>query len=128
MENWRGSCDGRYVNAEGTSGDWLTAYFRMGLTANPNDAHKSAAYAAAAAGKALYMNGNESYTHGGAIMCDGFMFIGDWSEQENITVGSTMDVTAKKAFGQPQLIPVTYDSGPNGANAQEGSACLFDHD
>lgn len=129
MENWRGSCDGRYVNAEGTSGDWLTAYFRMGLTANPNDAHKSAAYAAAAAGKALYMNGNESYTHGGAIMCDGFMFVGDWwSEQENITVGSTMDVTAKKAFGQPQLIPVTYDSGPNGANAQEGSACLFDHD
>lgn len=129
MENWRGSCDGRYVNAEGTSGDWLTAYFRMGLTANPNDAHKSAAYAAAAAGQALYMNGNESYTHGGAIMCDGFMFVGDWwSEQENITVGSTMDVTAKKAFGQPQLIPVTYDSGPNGANAQEGSACLFDHD
>lgn len=126
MENWRGSCDGRYVNAEGTSGDWLTAYFRMGLTANPSDAHKSAAYAAAAAGKALYMNGNESYTHGGAIMCDGFMFVGDWSEQENITVGSTMDVTAKKAFGQPRPMNVTYDSGPDGANAQEGSSCLFD--
>lgn len=126
MENWKGSCDGRYVNAEGTSGDWLTAYFRMGLTANPNDAHKSAAYAAAAAGQALYINGNESYTHGGAIMCDGFMFIGDWSVEENITVGSTMDVTAKKAFGQPQSIHVIYDSGPNGANAQEGSSCLFD--
>ena len=128
MENWKGSCDGRYVNAEDMSGEWLTAYFRMGLTANPNDVDKSAAYeAAAAAGKALYMNGNESYTHGGAIMCDGFMFVGDWSDQENITVGSTMDVTAKKAFGQPQLIPVTYDRGPNGANDQEGSACLFDH-
>ena len=129
MENWRGSCDGRYVNAEGTSGDWLTAYFRMGLTANPNDAHKSAAYeAAAAAGKALYINGNESYTHGGAIMCDGYMFIGDWSVEENITVGSTMDVTAKKAFGQPRSIHVIYDSGPDGANDQEGSSCLFDHD
>ena len=126
MENWRGSCDGRYVNAEGMSGEWLTAYFRMGLTANPNDAHKSAAYEAAAAGKALYMNGNESYTHGGAIMCDGFMFVGDWSVEENITVGSTMDVTAKKAFGQPKPIPVTYDSGPTGANDQEGSSCLFD--
>ena len=128
MENWKGSCDGRYVNAENTSDDdWLTAYFRMGLTANPSDEHKSAAYEAAAAGKALYINGNESYTHGGAVMCDGFMFVGDWSEQENITVGSTMDVTAKKAFGQPEPINVTYDSGPDGANAKEGSSCLFDH-
>lgn len=126
MENWKGSCDGRYVNAEGMSDGWLTAYFRMGLTANPSDADKSAAYKAAA-GQALYINGNESYTHGGAVMCDGFMFIGDWSNQENITVGSTMDVTAKKAFGQPQSIDVTYDSGPTGANDQEGSACLFDH-
>ena len=129
MENWKGSCDGRYVNAEGMSDGWLTAYFRMGLTANPSDADKSAAYAAAAAGQAaLYMNGNESYTHGGAIMCDGFMFIGDWSKQENITVGSTMDVTAKKAFGEPRSMNVTYDSGPDGANDHEGSACLFDHD
>lgn len=32
---------------------------------------------------------------GGAVMCDGLMFVGDWSDQENITVGSTMDVTAK---------------------------------
>ena len=127
MENWKGSCDGRYVNAEDMSGDWLTAYFRMGLTANPTDANKSTAYKAAADGQALYMNGNESYTHGGAIMCDGFMFVGDWSEQENITVGSTMDVTAKKAFGLPQSINVIYDSGPTGANAQEGSSCLFDH-
>lgn len=128
MENWKGSCDGRYVNAEDMSGDWLTAYFRMGLTANPSDADKSAAYNAAAAGPALYINGNESYTHGGAVMCDGFMFVGDWSEQENITVGSTMDVTAKKAFGQPRPIDVIYDGGPTGANAQEGSSRLFDHD
>ena len=95
MENWKGSCDGRYVNAEDMSDDWITAYFRMGLTANPSDADKSATYEAAAAGQALYINGNESYTHGGAVMCDGFMFVGDWSDQENITVGSTMDVTAK---------------------------------
>ena len=128
MENWKGSCDGRYVNAEGMSDGWLTAYFRMGLTANPTDADKSKAYKAAADGQALYINGNESYTHGGAVMCNGFMFVGDWSNQENITVGSTMDVTAKKAFGQPEPINVTYDSGPTGANADEGSACLFDND
>ena len=127
MENWKGSCDGRYVDAENTSDDWLTAYFRMGLTANPTDADKSKAYKAAADGQALYINGNESYTHGGAVMCNGFMFVGDWSEQKNITVGSTMDVTAKKAFGQPELINVTYDSGPTGANPQESSSCLFDH-
>ena len=126
MENWKGSCDGQYVNANDTSDDWLTAYFRMGLTAHPSDEHKSAAYEAAADGQALYMNGNESYTHGGAVMCNGFMFVGDWSEQENITVGSTMDVTAKKAFGQPHPIDVTYDNGPTGANNREGSACLFD--
>ena len=126
MENWKGSCDGRYVNAEDMSGDWLTAYFRMGLTANPSDADKNAAYNAAA-GQALYINGNESYTHGGAVMCNGFMFVGDCSNQENITVGSTMDVTAKKAFGQPHPIDVTYDSGPTGANDQESSSCLFDH-
>ena len=125
MENWKGSCDGQYVNAEGMSDDWLTAYFRMGLTAHPSDADKSAAYKAAA-GKALYINGNESYTHGGAVMCNGFMFVGDWSEQENITVGSTMDVTAKKAFGLPQSMNVTYDRGPGGANNRESSACLFD--
>lgn len=128
MENWKGSCDGRYVNAEGMSNGWLTAYFRMGLTANPTDADKSTAYKAAADGQALYINGNESYTHGGAVMCNGFMFVGDWSNQENITVGSTMDVTAKKAFGQPRSMNVTYDSGPTGANADEGSACLFDND
>ena len=128
MENWKGSCDGRYVNAEGMSDGWLTAYFRMGLTANPTDADKSTAYKAAADGQALYINGNESYTHGGAVMCNGFMFVGDWSEQENITVGSTMDVTAKKAFGLPQSINVIYDSGPDGANNQEGSSRLFDHD
>ena len=128
MENWKGSCDGRYVNAEDMSDDdWLTAYFRMGLTANPSDGDKSKAYKVAADGQALYINGNESYTHGGAVMCNGFMFVGDWSDQENITVGSTMDVTAKKAFGQPQPINVTYDKGPTGANDQEGSACLFDH-
>ena len=128
MENWKGSCDGRYVKAEGMSDGWLTAYFRMGLTAHPSDADKNAAYAAAAADQAaLYMNGNESYTHGGAVMCNGFMFVGDWSKQENITVGSTMDVTAKKAFGLPQSINVIYDSGPDGANDKEGSSCLFDH-
>ena len=127
MENWKGSCDGRYVNAEGMSDGWLTAYFRMGLTANPTDADKSTAYKAAAGGQALYINGNESYTHGGAVMCNGFMFVGDWSDQENITVGSTMDVTAKKAFGQPHPINVTYDKGPTGANDKEGSSCLFDH-
>ena len=127
-ENWKGSCDGRHVDANDTSDDWLTAYFRMGLTANPTDADKSAAYKAAADGQALYINGNESYTHGGAVMCNGFMFVGDWSEQENITVGSTMDVTAKKAFGQPESINVIYDSGPDGANDQEGSSRLFDHD
>lgn len=127
MENWKGSCDGRYVNAEGMSDGWLTAYFRMGLTANPTDADKSTAYKAAADGQALYINGNESYTHGGAVMCNGFMFVGDWSDQENITVGSTMDVTAKKAFGLPQSINVTYDKGPDGANGQEGSSRLFDH-
>lgn len=127
MENWKGSCDGRYVNAEGMSDGWLTAYFRMGLTANPTDADKSKAYKAAADGQALYINGNESYTHGGAVMCNGFMFVGDWSDQENITVGSTMDVTAKKAFGLPQSINVIYDSGPDGANDREGSSRLFDH-
>ena len=128
MENWKGSCDGQYVNAEGMSDGWLTAYFRMGLTAHPSDADKNAAYAAAAADQAaLYMNGNESYTHGGAVMCNGFMFVGDWSKQENITVGSTMDVTAKKAFGLPQSINVIYDSGPDGANDREGSSRLFDH-
>ena len=127
MENWKGSCDGRYVNAEGMSDGWLTAYFRMGLTGNPTDADKSKAYKAAADGQALYINGNESYTHGGAVMCNGFMFVGDWSKQENITVGSTMDVTAKKAFGQPHPINVTYDKGPTGANDKEGSSCLFDH-
>ena len=128
MENWKGSCDGRYVNAEDMSDDdWLTAYFRMGLTANPSDGDKSKAYKAAADGQALYINGNESYTHGGAVMCNGFMFVGDWSEQENITVGSTMDVTAKKAFGQPRSMNVTYDKGPTGANNYEGSSCLFDH-
>ena len=126
MENWKGSCDGRYVNANDTSDDWLTAYFRMGLTANPSDADKSAAYQAAADGQALYINGNESYTHGGAVMCNGFMFVGDWSNQKNVTVGSTMDVTAKKAFGLPQSINVIYDSGPDGANDQEGSSRLFD--
>ena len=38
-----------------------------------------------------------------------------------------MEVTAKKAFGVPQPIDVTYVKGPAGANDQEGISCLFDH-
>lgn len=69
--NWEGSADGKAVT--GGMDDILQAINVMGLTSNPDAAGKKAAQDAAA----VYINGNESYTHGGGILCNGDLIVGN---------------------------------------------------
>ncbi len=93
---WSGSADGVAVSAAaGERGYWLISSVRMGLNAAPSAADKQAARDAAK-GSALYVTGNYSYTHGGAIMCNGIMTIGP--NIEGIEIPANLKLHAKKRF------------------------------
>lgn len=86
---WRGSADHHEVSA--SKDELLVSNEVMGLQSHPSDADKQLAYDAAK----LYMNGNYSYTHGGAIMCNGNLIVGI---PQDITVSSKVTIKASKAF------------------------------
>ena len=87
--NWRGSIDGVPVRA--TESDTLISSYLMGLTSHPTDVGKQLAYD----NSRIYVNGNDSFTHGGGILCNGYMVIGDVTEVE---VFSRLEVKASKAL------------------------------
>ena len=68
---WEGSADGIPVTAG--KGDVVTAKSVMGLRSYASEEDKQNAMALAK----LYINGNHSYTHGGGIMCNGVLIIGE---------------------------------------------------
>lgn len=89
--NWSGSVDRSAVTVDpnsGVEGDYL-----VGLTANPDDAAKSAAVAAAA----VTFSGNYAYNHGGGIMTNGGLILGEVS---NIDIYPGLKLNAKKALTQ----------------------------
>jgi predicted outer membrane repeat protein len=71
--------------------DVLTADTLMGLTASPTDADKTAAQNAAQ----VHINGNSSTTHGGGIMSNGSLILGN---PVDLTVPAKLTLAATKTF------------------------------
>lgn len=85
---WSGTVDG-YAVSDVT---WdLTAESVMGLTAHP----KEDGITAAKKLSKVYINGNFSYTHGGGILCNGYLLIGI-TDQWNL--GSRLEISADKTY------------------------------
>lgn len=90
--NWSGSVDGVPVSGV-PKDDILEAEFVMGLTAHPDDAAIKAAQEAAK----IYINGNDSFTHGGGILANGYLVIGETTE---ISVGARLELNGSKLLKQ----------------------------
>lgn len=88
--NWQGSCDGVPVGTV-SSQDALYCERVMGLTAHPSDGSKAAAQAAAQ----VYVNGNYAYTHGGGILCNGYLLVG---RSSGISIGVQLELSATKVY------------------------------
>lgn len=86
---WKGSADGAVVMAGAE--DTLIAAYVMGLNANPTEQAQAAAQSLAN----VYINGNSSYTHGGGILCNGYMIIG---MTDNIDLGARIELSATKQY------------------------------
>lgn len=103
--NWSGSVDGTATTIDANSG--AAAKYMVGLTANPSNAAKSAAIAAAT----LTISGNHSHNHGGGIMTNGGVILG---HVENINTYPGLSFTANKSLVQDgadassQLTDVAY--------------------
>lgn len=95
---WVGSADGVPVRPSGS--DTLVAAYVMGLTANPTAQGKEVAQKLAK----VYINGNTSNTHGGGILCNGYMIIG---EPDQIEVGARIELKASKEFLGPDAEKLT---------------------
>lgn len=87
--NWHGSAD--YTEVYADKDDVIVSSGIMGLEANPDDEARQNAYALAT----VYINGNYSYTHGGAIMCNGILVVG---VPNDITLPTKVKINASKVL------------------------------
>lgn len=88
---WSGSVDGKAVKVDANSG--IEAKYLVGMTAHPTDSAKAAGVAAAT----LIFSGNYAYNHGGGIMTNGGLTIG---EVKNIDIYPGLKLNANKALTQ----------------------------
>ena len=89
--NWKGSCDEQPVTI-GKSG-YAAAKYLFGLDARPDDTAKSRAVKAAK----VIITGNYSYVHGGGIMTNGGLILGDPVGQV-VTATPELDIIGTKAL------------------------------
>lgn len=87
--NWEGSADYNAITIG--PDDVQTAERVMGLTANPSPEDKAAAIRQAT----VFITGNSSTTHGGGILCNGNLVVG---QPENIYVPVQLNIQAEKAL------------------------------
>lgn len=99
-ENWYGSADSERVSTN-SADDILTSSIRMGLNANPNDEDIGNAQKIAH----VFINGNTSATHGGGILANGILVLGN--NDDAFELPSSLTFHAKKAlngeFGENKL-------------------------
>lgn len=95
--NWTGSCDEKVVSI-GKSG-YAAAKYLFGLNAHPDDAAKSQAVNAAK----VIITGNYSGVHGGGIMTNGGLILGDPGETKVVTSTPELDITGTKALLKDNL-------------------------
>lgn len=75
---WQGTCDGNPITIDPNGG--AEAKYMFGLQANPSPDAKNKAQAAAT----TIISGNYSYTHGGGIMTNGNLIVGDVTKGLNV--------------------------------------------
>lgn len=90
--NWKGSCDEQPVSI-GKSG-YAAAKYLFGLNAYPDDAAKTQALGDAK----VIITGNYSYVHGGGIMTNGGLILGDPGETKVVTATPELDITGTKVL------------------------------
>ena len=89
--NWKGSCDEQPVSIGRTG--YAAAKYLFGLTANPDDTAKGQAVSAAR----VIITGNSSGVHGGGIMTNGGLILGD-PKGKVVTATPELDITGTKAL------------------------------
>ena len=89
--NWKGSCDDKVVSI-GKSG-YAAAKYLFGLNAYPDDAAKNQALGAAK----VIITGNFSHVHGGGIMTNGGLILGD-PGGNTVTATPELDITGTKVL------------------------------
>ena len=90
--NWKGSCDEQPVTIGRTG--YAAAKYLFGLTANPDDTAKGQAVSAAR----VIITGNSSGVHGGGIMTNGGLILGNPGETDVVTATPELDITGTKAL------------------------------
>ena len=90
--NWKGSCDEQPVTI-GKSG-YAAAKYLFGLNARPDDTAKGQAVNAAK----VIITGNYSGVHGGGIMTNGGLILGDPGEASVVTATPELDIIGTKAL------------------------------
>lgn len=96
--NWKGSCDEKPVTIGRTG--YAAAKYLFGLEAHPDDSAKKLAVDTAR----VMITGNSSGVHGGGIMTNGGLILGD-PEGNVVTATPELDITGTKALvkdGEPQ--------------------------
>ena len=88
-ENWHGSCDYKAIDIG--KDKVVTANKMMGLNASPTDADKQTAIHQGA----VFVSGNYSQTHGGGIMSNGILILG---QAKNITLSPGLEIEVYKSF------------------------------
>ena len=89
--NWKGSCDEQPVTIGKTG--YAAAKYLFGLTANPDDTAKGQAVSAAK----VIITGNHSNIHGGGIMTNGGLILGD-PGGKTVTARPELDIIGTKAL------------------------------
>ena len=89
--NWKGSCDEKVVSI--SKSGYAAAKYLFGLTANPDDTAKGQAVSAAR----VIITGNSSGVHGGGIMTNGGLILGD-PKGKVVTATPELDITGTKAL------------------------------
>ena len=89
--NWTGSCDEQPVTIGRTG--YAAAKYLFGLVANPEKSDKDRAVAAAR----VMITGNSSGVHGGGIMTNGGLILGD-PDGSVVTATPELDITGTKAL------------------------------
>ena len=89
--NWKGSCDEQPVTIGKTG--YAAAKYLFGLNANPDDTAKGQAVNAAK----VIITGNHSNIHGGGIMTNGGLILGD-PDGDVVTATPELDIIGTKAL------------------------------
>ena len=90
--NWAGSCDEQPVTIGKTG--YAAAKYLFGLKASPDDTAKNQAVDAAK----VIITGNYSNIHGGGIMTNGGLILGDPGETKVVTATPELNITGTKAL------------------------------